>query len=190
MFKTLRFSKFSITDAHLSLTGDLLWNLSGFLFFSSWKSRSSHVQLQSKPVNRWRWRLKTCTFRWRTSLKQNRRSVHLSLSLFLSAFLKFPCSDRTTGGSWSTLWLSLLHVVGAEKKAESVTSSGSDHPFWPRRLCFWAFYEAAPSVAAAEQRRNVKSSPSARDEGLEDTSVPSELVLSPSLRLLLLLSYF
>lgn len=56
---------------------------------------------------------------------------------------------------------------------------------------FEPFYEAAPSVAAAERRRNVKSLPSARDEGLEDTSVPSERVLFPSLPLfLLLLSYF
>lgn len=44
----------------------------------SWRSPSSPALLQLKLESPWRWRSKICMFRWRTSPKQNRRSVRPS----------------------------------------------------------------------------------------------------------------
>jgi len=73
----------------------LIW----YIFFcicvcSSLRSLSSPVLLQLKLGSPWRWRLKTCTFRWRKYLKQSRRFVHTCecspqpSALFLTSFLK------------------------------------------------------------------------------------------------------
>ena len=49
-------------------------HIHAFLFYS-WKSLSSPVQRRSRPASPWRWRWRTCTSRWRTSPRLNRRCV-------------------------------------------------------------------------------------------------------------------
>lgn len=86
---------------------------------SSWRSPSSPVRLQSKLVSPWRWRLKICTFRWKTSPRQNRRSVQL-----------FTSSQPLIAGYLQIV----LHIVAEyEEKA-----FGSDHQRWSLAVCFEA----------------------------------------------------
>lgn len=86
--------------------------LNWYIFLhSSWRSLSLPARLQSKLESPWRWRLKICMFRWRTSPKQNRRSVQLSGPS--SQHFKSSISNNRRCQVWQSFWLGLLHILQA-----------------------------------------------------------------------------